>query len=576
MFDGASQDFEFGSFRLRTGDGVLLKNGEVVALTPKAFQILILLVRQHGKLITKDEIMREVWADTFVEESSIIRNISVLRKILLDDASNCYIETFHRRGYRFVAPMREIAAEMPTEIAVLPFAMLNSDAEYEHLGIGLADTLTTHLSRFREIIVRPTSAVINYAAAPDIFAAGKQLSVQAVLSGSIQFSRESLRVNLQFVSIESRRLIWGANIDGQLNDILKVQDEISRQVVKMLLPQTFEIESDSSVTKQTADSEAYQLYLRGRFYWNKRSPENIQKAISYLNRTVEKDPHYALAHAALADCFLVAAHYDAAVEYSEENRHSNYEQARQAAEKALEIDPTLGEAVTALAHVCFLDEWNFPEAEILYLKAIELKPNYSTARHWYASFLAAFGRFDESLREMRKALALDFLSPMINRSLGILLTYAGRYTEAALQFEATLEIEPYYIPAIYGYAILHTLQGDFAAARKMLENAAAITPDSRMVLSGKAYIQAAAGQHAETLVLPEEMRSTKIASQISPVDYATIYNYLGETEKTFEWLESAYQERDIEILFLKVYPEFRNLHADERFVLLAKRIGLDK
>ena len=565
MFDGASQDFEFGSFRLRTGDGVLLKNGEVVALTPKAFQILILLVRQHGKLITKDEIMREVWAETFVEESSIIRNISVLRKILLDDASNCYIETFHRRGYRFVAPMREIAAEMPTEIAVLPFAMLNSDAEYEHLGIGLADTLTTHLSRFREIIVRPTSAVINYAAAPDIFAVGKQLNVQAVLSGSIQFSRESLRVNLQFVSIESRRLIWGANIDGQLSDILKVQDEISRQVVKLLLPQTSENQSKPSVPTQTADSEAYQLYLRGRFYWNKRTDSGIEKAILFFRQAIALDSRYALAYAGLADCFLVQVETDHA------NRQTLYDQAREAAQNALAIDETLGEAVASLAHVLFFGDWNAREAEILYQKAVEMNPNYATTRHWYGVFLTAHGRYDEAEKQIRTGLALDPLSLTLNRAVGAVLYYSGRFAEAVAQLEETLDIEPNFVPALYGLALLRNHLGETGEALRLMLAAERLAPESSLVKCGLGQIYANAGNRAKAQEYLESLPPIFV-----PFKRAMIYNFLGETVEMFEWLEKAVSERDVSVLFLNAYPDFRKYHQDPRFIAFSQKIGLEK
>lgn len=581
MKENNGQNYEFGSFLLRTDDGVLLKNGEVVPLTPKAIQTLLVLVRRHGKLVEKDEILREVWVDTFVDESSVIRNISVLRKILREDnGEKPYIETFHRRGYRFVASLREPVVKPPSpsarEIAVLPFTLLNPKPETEHLGVGLADTLTTHLSNFEQIVVRPTTAVLKYAETGDPLAAGRELRVETVLSGSIQFMGEYLRVNLQLANVEMNRLIWGSHFDNKITDLLEIQDAISEQVIKILLPQLMQSEHRSVAAAHTAAPEAYQLYLRGRYHWNKRTPENLQKAIDYLQQAIEEDKHYALAYAALADCFLLATGYDVAVDFTLEHRRQKYEAARAMAKKALELDASLGEAVAALAHINFACDWNFEEAEKLYRQAIALKPNYPTARIFYSSYLNAFGRLEESQQHLRKALSLDCLSLMINRNLGSTLIFAGKFDEAAAQYETALEIEPNYVPALCALSFLHNWAGRHDEALKFVERASAIAPNNQLVLSGFGEVHAAAGRRDEALAIIRRLQTGEFSSRISAVDYALIYNYLGETEKTFEWLERAFEERDTGLLLLRAYPEFGNLHDDPRFVSLLRRIGLEK
>lgn len=582
MTESAAQNYEFGSFVLRMDDGVLLKKGEIVPLTPKAIQTLILLVRHHGRLVEKDEIMRKVWANTFVEESSIIRNISVLRKILEeDDAEKLYIETFHRRGYRFVAELRKSVIDpQPVravrEIAVLPFTLLNPKPETEHLGVGIADTLITHLSNYAQIAARPTTAVLKYAGASDPLAAGRELGVENVLSGNIQMMGEFLRVNLQLGSTKENRSIWGANLNTKITDLLEIQDEISRQVIEVLLPQLTESKQRSVAAAHTPDTQAYQSYLRGRFHWNKRTPENLEKAVSYLHQAIEKDKYYALAYAALADCYLLATGYDVATDFTLEARRRKFDKARRTANIALELDPSLGEAVATLAHVHFAFDWNFEEAERLYRQAIALKPNYPAARIFYSNYLKAFGRIEEGLEQIRKAHALDPLSLLINRNLGATLISAEKYDEAAAQYEAMLEIEPNYIPAFSSLAFLHNFAGRHSEALRLLEKAAQIAPDNQLVLTGVAEVHAAAGRREETLEIIQRLQTGEFAARISSVDYALIYNYLGDTDKVFEYLECAYNERDTGVLLLRAYPELKNLRSDWRFFILLRHIGLEK
>ena len=560
------QIYEFGSFQLRAADGVLLKNGKVVSLTPKALKILLMLVQRHGQMIEKEEILNQVWADTYVEESSVLRNISVLRKILQDDDTDNYIETFHRRGYRFVAPLKNrdldlgANADAAKQIAVLPFTLLNPNQETEYLGIGLADTLITHLSNFSQIVVRPVSSVIKYADA-DPLQAARELLVQYVVYGSVQSSGERLRVNLQLGSVAANRPVWGANFDSRLTDILEIQDSIANQAIKLLLPQ-LSAEEVAHVPPTTTDSAAYQLYLRGRFYWNKRTLDNLHKAIQYMSQAIAQDSAYALAWAALADCYLVLVELDYA------HREAHYKDARRAAAQALKLNPNLGEAVAALAHVRFFDEWNAVEAENLYRRAIEIAPNYAIARHWYGVYLTARGRFDEALSELRHGVTLDPLSLPLNRSLAAVLSYADLLDESIVQFEATLEIEPDFIPAVYGLAITYKRLNQFDVALRLLETCAPNQAQKSLVRSGLAQVYAHIGRADEARIIINDAETP-----LSPMQCAIIYHNLNEPDQVIRSLNQAVDEHDSSVLYLKVYPDFKNLHDDSRFQKIIARIG---
>lgn len=563
MTERDEQIYEFGSFQLRAADGVLLKNGKVVSLTPKALKILLMLVKRHGQMIEKEEILNEVWADTFVEESSVMRNISVLRKILQEESDEIYIETFHRRGYRFVAPLKNIAApffsQTAQQIAVLPFTLLNPSNETEHLGLGLADTLTTHLSNFPQIIVRPLSAVVKYADTSDSLAAGRELRVQWIVYGSVQFSGERLRVNLQLASVEANRPVWGATFDERLTDILEIQDNISTQVIKLLLPQ---LTSDEAVAvRPTVDPEAYQMYLRGRFLWNKRTSEGLHKAISYLTQATQKDREYALAYAALADCYLVM------VEFDHDNREAHFAAARRAAKQALALNNQLGEALAALAHILFFDDWETVESERLYRRAIEAAPNYGVARHWYSIYLTAMGRFAESFEQLHKGLELDPLSLTMNRNVAAVYFYCGQLDEATEQYEVTLEIEPNYVPALYGLSNIYGERKEFEKAARALDKAHSIAPEKDIVWIGRAklYVEQNRLDKARDIVSNPPVR-------FSPFDCALIYNFLGDDANLFRSLEAAVDERDSTVLFLRVHPDFKKLHGDQRFIKLLRRI----
>jgi TolB-like protein len=335
--------YEFGPFRVDAAQHLLFRDGVPVPLTPKAFDTLLVLVENSGRLVEKDNLMKEVWPDSFVEEGSLTRNISVLRKLLGGDSADTrYIETLPKRGYRFTVSVSQLEGEEllvrrhaqvrivteedvdePEEIsatkkklslpeavrslAVLPFKLLGGDLADEYLGLGIADALITKLSNIRRITVRPTSAVLNFTGlTQDAASSGRQLRVDAVLEGSIQRVNERIRVTVQLVGVEESAPLWGEKFDAAFTDIFEVEDRVSEQVVTALTSKLSGEESRFLVKRYTEDTEAYRSYLQGRYFWNKRTPEGLSKAVEFFREAIGRDPDYALAYAGLADCYNIS------------------------------------------------------------------------------------------------------------------------------------------------------------------------------------------------------------------------------------------------------------------------------
>jgi DNA-binding winged helix-turn-helix (wHTH) protein/TolB-like protein len=463
--------YEFGPFRVDAGERVLLRDGRPEPLPPKAFDVLLMLVESSGHIVEKDELMNGVWADSFVEEGNLKVTVSMLRKALEEDAGDRqFIETVPRRGYRFVASVKELPSESTQlfvreqttasitieeseeseeqeqgkaltaakrrsrvslaiacaaviglaiaglylwtnrtapgpemkSIAVLPFKPVAADARDESLEMGIADTLITKLSNIRNLTVRPMSAVRKYSGLEqDALLAGREQRVDAVLDGSIQKVGEKVRVTVRLMSVADRRILWTSQFDERFTDIFAVQDSISKRVAETLAIRLSGEERRLLTKHYTENTEAYQLYLKGQYYWSKRTEEGIKKGIEYFQQAIEKDPRHALAYADLAGSYKSSSYYGL-FPPNEAHRRS-----KEAVGKALEIDKTLAEAHTVLANILESSDWNWQAAEEEFKLAIELKPNHPTAHHLYGLFLERTGRLEEAKVEMARALELD-------------------------------------------------------------------------------------------------------------------------------------------------------------------------
>src|SRR5262245_60002706 len=435
--------YEFGSFRLDMVEHRLLRDGRPVALKPKVFNLLLELVTNSGHILLKDELMRRVWPDTFVEEHNLAVGISTLRKALGGDQNDYqYIETVPRRGYRFVADVREVwddpaalredrakRAATPSQvsseshsIAVLPFKSIGTKgSEDVCLGLGMADALITRLGNLNQIIVRPTSVVRKFAeGSQDPVSAGNEVGVSAVLDGSIQRSGKSIRVTVQLVSIENGTTLWADKFDEKFTDIFAVEDSISEQVTTALTLTLTDKDRERLRKRYTENSEAYQAYLKGRFFLSKRNAKDMVRSSEYFEEAINKNPDYALAFAGLADYYLLAANYNLL------SAKEAIPKSRNAVLKALELDETLAEAHSALAYLK-LTEWDWAGAEQEFKRAINLNPNIVETRKSYAIYLRCLGRFDEALAVMKRAHELDPLSAGVNTTVGFTLHIGRRY-----------------------------------------------------------------------------------------------------------------------------------------------------
>lgn len=446
-------------------------------------------------------------------------------------------------------------------IAILPFKVLGSDAD-KYLGIGMADVLITRLSAAGDIMTRPTSAILRYDE-QDTTNAGRDLKVDATLEGSIHKVGDRLRVTVRLISTKNGATIWADQFDEKLTDLLAVQDSICEQVAGAL---AMKLAGESRFAKsRTEDMAAYHLYLKGRYFWNRRTREGYKKAIEYFNQAIEKDVAYAPAYAGLADCYVLGG--DA------RSSEEAFSKAKAAAIKALEIDDALAEAHASLALVRMAYDWDFASAESEFKRAIALNPNYATSHQWYADCLILTGRTEQAIASLRRAQELDPLSLIISRDAGRLFYFARRYDEAIEECRKALELEPDFYP-------LHVTLGDASVQKKEFD--AAIGHYQKVInLSGGrslmkpslAYTYAVAGKKEEARRLIGELTEISVERPPRPFDLAVVYAGLGEKDEAFRQLEKAYKERAYRLIYLIVEPVFDPLRSDPRFAKLIERIN---
>ena len=574
MNTAAKRFFEFGAFRLDASERLLLRQGESVSLTPKAFDMLVTLVENSGHLVEKSELMRKLWPDSFVEEGSLAQNVSLLRKALGESESQKFIETVPRRGYRFVADVVSKAGRDADSsirsIAVLPFRMLVVDEGDEYLSIGISETLTTRLSSLKLLTVRPTSAVLKYASSEkDALETGKELQVDTVLEGSIRRAGERLRVTARLVSVLNEDVLWADKFDEQFTDIFEVEDSISAKVAEALAVKVSGEEQKRLTRRYTNNAEAYQLYLKGRYFWNKRTEEGFNQGIKHFTLAVAQDPTYALAYTGLADSYIGLTFYNFGAP------HETMPKAKRAAMNALSIDSALAEAHTSLAHVLMNYDWNWGEAEKEFKLAMQLNPDYATAHQWYAiHYLTAMDRLEEALEEMKRALQLEPTSLVMNSFMGATLYFAGRYDEAIEQCRRTIEMDP-------NFAVAHWHVGLASEQKGMLDDAIAEFQVAITLSGGSPLLKASLGHAYATAKMKRE--ATKILSElndlsqrcyVSSYERAAISLALGDERQSYESLERAYEEHSFHMVYLKVWPQFSAIRNDSRFQSLIQRLGL--
>ena len=453
MFGQLKTSYEFGPFRVDTRERQLIRDGEVVPLRPKVFDILLMLVQNSGHILTKDDVMSHVWADTAVEEGNISRTISTLRNVLGERPNeHRYIETIPWRGYRFVANVKEIRADdlgkTIDSIAVLPFVNVDADSKSEYLADGITEGVITSLAQLTNLRVISRNSVFRFKGREiDTQSIGRKLKVRGLLLGRVVRSDDSCSISVELIDAEGDRHLWGAQYIRNPSDLFETYETIARSIREKLRLADPILEQRS--THPPSNHQAYVSYLKGRYYFNKLTPDGVQTAIDHLQLAIEQDPAYSLAYAALGDCHNYLAHRD---------------EAKHVLLKALELDETLGEAHASLGFFKFLYDWDFSGAEDEFERALTLSPAYAEAHHWYAVYLANIGRHDEAEQHARRAIEFDPLSLLMNMTPALNFYLAREHDKAIEELQKVVRMEPNFVAA-------RSVMGNVLVQKRLYEEA---------------------------------------------------------------------------------------------------------
>jgi len=637
MSKQASQLYEFGPFRVDPRECLLLRDGQALALTPKAFETLLVLIQNAGHLLPKEELMKSIWPDSYVEEVNLSQNISMLRKALGDTAQGSrYIVTVPGRGYRFTEKVRSVpqqddivlASRSITQVvideesspnpkpalpaakrrvrsmatlvlilalmfagywawrrsrplnpanpskvmlAVLPFQNLTGDPEQEYFADGLTEEMITQLGRLRpdQLGVIARTSVMGYKHSDErLDQIGRELSVQYVLEGSFRRTGDRLRITAQLIQVKDQSHLWAQDYDPLPQDVLTVQDEaaiaVAREIQLRLTPQ----QRTDLARARTVDPDAHEAYLKGRYFWNKRTEDGFRKSIEYFNQSIAKDPNYAQAYAGLADAYVLLSGYGFVAQ------GEAMPKAKVAAQKALAIDDQLADAYTSLGLISLQYEWNWTEEEKDFKRAIELDPNYSVAHHYYGDgYLPLVGKTDEAIAELRKAHELDPLSPIIATDLAKRLCDAHRYDEALALFQKTLEVDPDFVQAHHYLAQAYEQMGRYPEAIAEVEKIKS-WEDLTFAVGQLGHIYALQGRRPAALEIADKLRQRSAQRYADPFYLIKIYAVLGEKELALVWLQKGYEQHSVAMLRLRHDPDYDSFRSDPRFQDLIRRVGL--
>ncbi len=454
-------------------------------------------------------------------------------------------------------------------IAVLPFVNASADPENEYLSDGISDELINALTKVGGLrIASRTSAFALKGKPQDIRAIGALLGVSAVLEGTVRKSGDRLRITAQLSAADDGRNLWSERYDRTLDDVFAVQDEISRTIVSTLRTTFLADIADPTPRRYTDNLQAYSLYLKGRFCWNKRSQEGVREAIGYFKQAIDHDPRYALAYSGLSDAYALQ------VDYSGVPVREGYELARRYALKALELDDSLAEAYTSLAWVLFAYDWDWEGAARAYRRALELNPGYATGHHWYSFVLLVTGQAEQAVVEAHTALELDPSSLSVRRGLGWLHYYTRRYETALYHLRRALAMNPTSEDTYRIMGLVLTQQGAYDEAERAFREAITLSPDLSYATAGLAHVLALAGRRAEAEALVAQLEARARKGYVSPVAFCIGHLGLRNIDQVFHWLERAYEDRRGWLTYLKVDPIFDPVKADARFAEFVRRMRL--
>ena len=641
----------FGAFEVDLREGELRKSGLRIRLQEQPFQVLVILLERPGKIVNREELRQRLWpSDTFVDfDHSLNSAVKKLREALGDQPDNPrFVETLHRRGYRFVAPVEgqpcasEVQADLqglkqdpeerkaiPTpqsqpvaraawfkkrsalpwiataaifvmvlaaftanvggwrdrlvggsgtgsnpdhihSLAVLPLANLSRDPGQDYFADGMTEALITDLAQIGSLRVISRTSVMHYKGTsktlPEI---GRELKVDVVVEGAAQTSGGRVRITAQLIRAADDRHLWAESYERDVRDVLALQDEVARTIANEIKVKLTPQEQGLLTSARPVNPQAHELYLKGRYYWNKRTPEALNKSLEYFRQAIDKDPSYALGYAGMADAYAMLG----SGEYGILPPKEAFPKAEAAAMKALELDSALAEPHATLGYSKDFD-WDWQGAEREFKQAIDLNPGYTTAHHWYALHLTTLGRNTEAIAEIRKAQSLDPLSLIISADVAWVFYFARRYEQEGEQARKTLEMDSNFaIAHMYlSYSYLH--MGNHKEAVAEMKKAVDLSGGSLPMVGNLAYIYALAGRRYEAIKILNDLKARSKREFVSPDVLAQIYTGLGDKDHAIAWLEKGYEQRSDFTGLLKVLPELDPLRSDPRFEALVRRVGL--
>ncbi|MGO8786023.1 MAG: winged helix-turn-helix domain-containing protein [Terriglobia bacterium] len=583
--------YEFDCFKFDPRRRRLLERGGRVSVHPKALDLLLVLLENRDRAMSKEEIMQALWPNTVVDESNLTQNVFQLRRALRDDAhEHRHIVTLHGSGYRFVSDVRAVAAagtsfsqegwSKATEnegdraarsIAVLPLRPLSSDPTDEYLGQGIAEALTAKLSSLPQLTVRPTAGIVPRELGPqqEPVRIGRRLGVAWIVYGTVLRVGERIRITVHDLSVEDGTLNWAGQFEGGLTEILTLQDQIAAQVAGAVVSHLTSEDRQHLRQRHTENTDAYLTYIKGRYFLSKRSPEGFRKAADYFERASRLDPAYALAFAGSADCNCLLACYSVVPPLEA------WPKAKSAAVRALEIDNRLAEAHATLGLGRFGYEWDWSGSERECLQALALNPNCAIAHDYYADYLTAMGRHDEAIAAAKRAQELDPLSLIINCDVGANLYRARHYQEAVKQLENTITMGPNFALARWWLGCAYEAQAMYQPALAQFEKAFRQFDDGPPMLASIGHAYAVSGDRERACKVVEQLLEISRDCYVSPFDMALPYIGLGDKGEAFDWLDKACVDRSWQLAFLKAEPRLDLLRSDSGFTSLLQRIGLE-
>jgi TolB-like protein/tetratricopeptide (TPR) repeat protein len=562
----------FGAFEVDLQARELRKQGLRIRVEEKPLCVLELLLERPGHVVTRHALRERLWPDTTVGyEHGLNTAMNKLRELLGDSAqSPRFIETLPRRGYRFIAPVEKPSAPPSATkklmLAVLPFENLSGNPDQEYFADGLTEELISQLGQLNPKslgVIARTSAIQYKNTKKSIAEIARELSVDCVLEGSVRREGSRLRIAAQLIDADDQTHLWSATYDRRLRGPLSVQQEVAREVGKAL---AVELLPDHGAGSAAPDPKAHEAYLRGRFFWGRRSEEELRKAIACFEEALAIDPSVARAHSGIADCYSLLCWFGAL------SPREAGPKAAVAAARARELGDSLSVPHASLGLVRLWYEWDWKGAEDEFLRAIELNPSYASAHHWYAALLNAMGRLDEAQIELDRARELDPHSLIINMSAADPLFFARQFDRAIEHLRALLDHEPRFFPALYNLGRAYVHKGMYDDAITAFEQAVKFS-GNREGYPALAHAYALAGREDEARKILDEMKTHTNGRYVAAPLLAHIHFGLGEFRQAFEMLRKGVEERSYWMVFLKVDPIYYPVRADRRFQDLLRQVG---